>query len=168
MRPHATSRLIRAGLTTAVTDGLFSTVLVIFFYDSTFARLWQGVASTLAGADAFNRGASTTALGLAMHVGVAFAWSAVFLVLFDHLAWLRRAADSPYGILTVAAVFGPLVWMTMSLVVIPSLTGRPPAITYKWWVQLFGHVPFVAVPIVVGTRITPSSLASQDEPGRDA
>jgi hypothetical protein len=37
----------------------------------------------------------------------------------------------------------------MSLVVIPMLTGRPPTITTRWWVQLVGHIPFVALPIVV-------------------
>ena len=36
----------------------------------------------------------------------------------------------------------------MSLAVIPLLTGRPPAIGFRWWVQLVGHIPFVAVPIV--------------------
>jgi uncharacterized membrane protein YagU involved in acid resistance len=46
-----------------------------------------------------------------------------------------------------AALYGPLVWMTMSLVVIPLLVHRPPAITTRWWIQLFGHIPFVGLPI---------------------
>jgi hypothetical protein len=25
--------------------------------------------------------------------------------------------------------------------------GRPPTFTYRWWVQFFGHIPFVPVPI---------------------
>lgn len=37
----------------------------------------------------------------------------------------------------------------MSLAVIPFLVGRPPAINVRWWVQLLGHIPFVAVPIVM-------------------
>jgi hypothetical protein len=36
----------------------------------------------------------------------------------------------------------------MSLVVIPVLVHRPPAVTIRWWVQLIGHIPFVALPIV--------------------
>jgi hypothetical protein len=43
------------------------------------------------------------------------------------------------------------MWMTMSLVVIPLLAQRPP-ITYRWWIQFFGHIPFVALPIVACTR----------------
>ena len=36
----------------------------------------------------------------------------------------------------------------MSLVVIPLLLHRPPSFTIRWWVQFFGHIPFVALPIV--------------------
>ena len=35
----------------------------------------------------------------------------------------------------------------MSLVVIPLLVHRPPSITFRWWVQLIGHAPFVGLPI---------------------
>jgi uncharacterized membrane protein YagU involved in acid resistance len=51
-------------------------------------------------------------------------------------------------VFAVAAVYGPVIWLVMSLVVIPMLTHRPPAINIRWWVQLVGHVPFVALPIV--------------------
>jgi hypothetical protein len=36
----------------------------------------------------------------------------------------------------------------MSLAVIPLLVHRPPTINFRWWVQLLGHIPFVAIPIV--------------------
>jgi hypothetical protein len=38
--------------------------------------------------------------------------------------------------------------MVMSLAVIPLFTHRPPSITFRWWVQFFGHFPFVGLPIV--------------------
>jgi hypothetical protein len=95
-----------------------------------------------------------------MHVGVAFGWSAVFLVLYLRSATLRRELASTAGIIKVAAIYGPLVWLVMSLVVIPLLVGRPPQITVRWWVQLLGHIPFVAIPIVAsiarGNRVTES------------
>ena len=50
------ARLLRAGLLTGLTDGLFSSVLAAFFYGSTVSRLWQGVASVLFGAAAFEGG----------------------------------------------------------------------------------------------------------------
>jgi hypothetical protein len=41
--------------------------------------------------------------------------------------------------------------MVMSLAVIPILVHRPPAITYRWWIQWFGHIPFVGIPIVASS-----------------
>jgi hypothetical protein len=152
------SRLVRAGLLTAVTDGLFSSVLVVAAYGSTVTRLWQGVASVLLGPGAFDGGLRTVFVGLAMHVAVAFTWSAVFLVLVRRASWLRQLVGSRYGVLKVAAVYGPLVWAVMSLVVIPLLVRRPPAINFRWWVQLVGHFPFVGLPIVAGVGL-PASLS---------
>lgn len=142
------SRLLRAGLLTGVTDGLFSSVISVFFYDSTVTRLFQGVASTLLGKKALDGGTSTALIGVLMHFGVAFGWSAVFLLLVQRSAWLRRVLASRYGIVKVAAVYGPFIWMVMSLIVIPLLLHRPPTITNRWWVQLIGHFPFVGLPIV--------------------
>jgi hypothetical protein len=149
-------RLVRAGLLTAVTDGLFSSALVVAAYGSTVTRLWQGVAAVLLGPGAFDGGLRTALVGLAMHVAVAFTWSAVFLVLVRRAAWLRRLVGSRYGVLKVAALYGPFVWTVMSLVVIPLLVRRPPTIGFRWWVQLVGHFPFVGLPIVAGIGLPPA------------
>jgi hypothetical protein len=153
----ALSRLVRAGLTTFVVDGLFSSVLVVVFYRSTFSRLWQGVASTLLGPAAFTGGARTTAIGLLMHCGVAFGWSAVFIFGVMRSGWIRRILGTHWGMLKVAALYGPAIWLVMSLAVIPLLLHRPPIISYRWWVQFFGHIPFVAIPIVASARGNPST-----------
>ena len=143
------SRLVRAGLLTGVTDGLFSSVLTVAFYGSTVTRLFQGVASTILGKEAALEGGTSTALmGVLMHFGVAFGWSAVFLLLVKLSAWIRRVLASPNGVVKVASVYGPFVWLVMSLVVIPVLVHRPPAIDFRWLVQLIGHFPFVGLPIV--------------------
>jgi len=144
----AISRLIRAGLVTGVTDGLFSSVLSTFFYGSTVTRLFQGVASVLIGAAALDGGTRTAALGVLMHFGVAFGWSAVFLVLYLSSSWIRGLAGSSAGVLATAAVYGPLIWIVMSMAIVPLLTHRPPTINIRWWVQLVGHFPFVGLPIV--------------------
>ena len=142
------SRIVRAGLLTGVTDGLFSSVLSVAFYHSTVTRLFQGVASTLLGTSAFDGGLKTAALGVLMHFGVALGWSAVFLLLLERSPWIRRLLESPHGVLKVASLYGPFIWLVMSLAVIPLLLHRPPAITGRWWVQLIGHIPFVGLPIV--------------------
>jgi hypothetical protein len=149
------ARLVRAGLVTAVVDGLFSSVLVAVFYGSTVTRLFQGVAATLLGPAAFDGGMRTALVGVLMHVGVAFGWSAVFLFGVMRAPWIRRVLASRYGVIRIAAIYGPFIWLVMSLAVIPVLLHRPPAITFRWWVQLVGHFPFVGVPIVAMARPKP-------------
>jgi len=91
------------------------------------------VASTLIGPAAFTGGARTVALGITMHVGVAFGWSAVFIFLVLRSARVQAILASPYGVLKVAAVYGPAIWLVMSLAVIPLLLHRPPALTFAGW-----------------------------------
>ncbi|HMI49435.1 MAG TPA: hypothetical protein VK481_12230 [Gemmatimonadaceae bacterium] len=143
-----TSRLLRSGLLTGVTDGLFACVLALWFYHSTVTRLWQGVASVLLGKSALDGGITTAWIGVLMHFAVAFTWSAVFLFLFTRSSWIRSVVASRNGVIKVASVYGPFIWMAMSLIVIPLLVHRPPSITARWWVQLIGHIPFVGLPIV--------------------
>jgi hypothetical protein len=159
-RRSVASRLAAAGLLTGLVDGLWAIVLTLI-YGRSLTRLWQGVAATAFGERMFDGGASTVLLGVLMHVGVAFAWSALFLLLVMRSAWLRTVLDSPHGVLKVAAVYGPMIWIVMSAAVIPLLTRRPLAITGRWWIQLAGHVVFVGVPIAWATwRVGPASSPS--------
>lgn len=141
-------RWFQAGLVTAVTDFLFSSILVKFFYHSSVTRLWQGVASVPLGPDAMNGGMRTALIGVALHISVAFAWTTVFLVLLMLIPAIDRIAHARFGLITLAALYGPPIWLVMSFLVIPSMTHRPPTIAFRWWVQLFGHIPFVALPII--------------------
>jgi hypothetical protein len=148
VKPSVLPRLVRAWLTTAVSDAIFSSVLVTVFYGSTFSRLWQGVASVPLGPKALDGGAQTVLVGLLIHLCVALTWSTVFLAIWMSSRAVQRVVASPRGALMVACIYGPCIWMAMSLVLIPTLTHRPPTINYRWWVQFFGHIPFVAFPIV--------------------
>jgi hypothetical protein len=147
VKPSVGPRLVRAWLTTALSDGIFSSVLVTVFYGSTFARLWQGVASTLLGPKALDGGTQTVLIGILMHFSVALTWSTVFLAAWTASAAIRRLASSMGGAFALACIYGPCIWMVMSFIVIPALTHKPPAVTCRWWVQFFGHIPFVAIPI---------------------
>ena len=147
------SRVLLAGLVTGIIDGLFASVQS-FFYDSTPERVFQGVASVLLSPAALDGGARTAAIGVLMHFGVALGWSAVFLLLYESSPRIRSLVQSPLGPLKVASVYGPFIWLVMSLVVIPLLVHRPPIIRPRWWVQLVGHIFFVGLPIVsmIGRR----------------
>jgi hypothetical protein len=148
-------RLVLAGLLTGLVDGMFSSVLSVAFYGSTATRLFQGVAATLLGPDAFNGGTRTALVGLLMHFGVAFGWSAVFLLLVTKSSWIRGQVAAPYGVLLV--VVRPLDLAGDVARRIPVLVHRAPAVTIRWWVQLIGHIPFVALPIVaaIGRTVNP-------------
>lgn len=154
MITDAPRRFAQAGLLTALIDGLFSSILSAVFYGSTVTRLFQGVAAMVLGSAALEGGTRTALVGVLMHIGVAFAWSGAFLFLAMRSGRICRAIASPAGIVRTAAWYGPSVWLVMSLAVIPILLQRPPAITFRWWVQLVGHAPFVGLPIVasIGRR----------------
>ena len=160
----ALPRLARAGLLTGATDGLFSSVLATVFYHSTVTRLFQGVASTLLGQSAFDGGIPTALLGVLMHFGVAFGWSAVFLFLVMRSRWIGELLASRNGVPKVAAFYGPFIWLVMSLIVIPVLLHRPPAINFRWWVQLIGHIPFVGLPIVASIARRPGDATPSPQP----
>ena len=139
-------------LVTAAWDFLCATALSVVAYHSTLSQLWQGVASVALGPAAREMGAWGVAAGLALHLLVALTWSATFVFVVAGSRALRRALARPLGALAVAAVYGPFIWLVMSLAVIPLATGRPPAFGFRWWVQVFAHVPFVTLPLVFTAR----------------
>jgi hypothetical protein len=160
MNGNVVRTLLRAWLTLTVVDGIFATALPVVAYGQPLGRVWQGVASVLLGPSAMQGAGRTMAIGLVRHAVTALVWTTVFMMLVLPWTRLRRAVATPGGIVAVAAVYGPLVWMVMSLLVIPQMTGRAPTINARWWVQLVAHIPFVALPIVAtigrGLRATES------------
>ena len=139
-------------LVTAAWDFICASALSVFAYHSTFSRLWQGVAATALGPRALEMGARGVAAGVAVHCLVAFVWSTIFVLALATWEWLRRAVARPGGAFVVACLYGPVIWLVMSLVIIPLATGRPPTFAFRWWVQIVAHVPFVALPLVFTAR----------------
>ena len=152
MRPSFARAVVPVWLVTAAWDFVCATALSVLAYHSTFAQLWQGVASTVLGPAAIGGGATPIAVGIALHLAVAFTWSAIFVAAALQWTGLRRAIANPAGALAVAAVYGPIIWLVMSLVIIPLAVGHPPRIGFRWWVQIFAHIPFVTIPLVFSAR----------------
>jgi|SRR5215203_4501824 len=151
-RPSFARALLPVWLVTAVWDAVCATALSVFAYGTPPAAVWQGVAATVFGPAAISPGAALVGAGLLVHTAVALTWAAVFVA--AALAWpaLRRAIRTPGGALMVAAAYGPVIWLVMSLVVIPFATGRPPRFGLRWWIQVGAHVPFVSLPLVLTAR----------------
>lgn len=145
--------LIRSGLAVGVTDGLFAsaTGILIAPYATPF-RVFRGVASVVFGKDALNGGTPMALVGIGMHFLTATFWSLVFILIVRSSRLIRETIMTWPGALLVAAIYGPAIWLFMSLVFIPAMLHRPPTIGLKWWVQLIGHMPFVALPMVLVNR----------------
>ena len=77
------------------------------------ARLLKGIASGVLGARAFDGGAATALLGLALHYLVALIWTVVFVVAIRSFGALRR------HLVVSGIAYGVIVWLVMNLVVLP-------------------------------------------------
>ena len=161
---------LRAWALITTVDAIFATTLPVVAYGQPLGRVWQGVASVLIGRAAMEGGARTILLGLVIHATVALVWTTVFLVLVLLSPPVRRFVTTPAGILAAAAVYGPAIWIVMSLVVIPPFTHRATTIGRPWWMQLFAHIPFVALPIVatIGRGLAPARRVADASPVGDA
>ena len=151
-RPSFVELIAPVWLVTAAWDFVCASALSRFVYHTSIKRLWRGVAATALGPSALERGIAGAAAGVGVHMVVAFVWSAIFVIALRAWPALRRAIASTGGALAVAAIYGPLIWLVMSLVVIPLATGSPPRFGVRWWVQVFAHVPFVTIPLVFTAR----------------
>ena len=101
------------------------------FYHSDVMRLFQGVAYAVLGKQALE-GGMLTALVRRPHSLVRFGWSAVFCFLGMRSGWIRDLLDSRnvwQGRIAVRAV----LWIVMSLAVIPFCFTAPPRSTFAGW-----------------------------------
>ena len=146
------STLVKTWLFVAVSDMLFASALGMFVPPRvTAARVFQGVASVLFGKQALAPDGHWALVGLAMHFGVALFWSSIFLFVLLRSAAVRTALRDGRGIL-IAALYGSAIWLVMSLIVIPAMVHHWPTIGLKYWICLLGHIPFVAMPMVLVNR----------------
>lgn len=111
-------------------------------------RLLQSVASGLLGADAFQGGMPTAALGLLLHFCIAFLWMIAFYLAAKAFPLLVERAV-PAGI-----VYGLLIYAVMNLVVLP-LSAFPRKVTFPPLVLatgLFVHMFFIGLPMALAAR----------------
>ena len=117
MRP-AFRAILLTGVIVGAMD-ITSAFILALSRGSTITRLLQFISSGLLGPRAFQGGASTAALGLALHFVIAFTLVAVFYAASQRLPFLRRRA------LASGIIFGLVVYAVMNLVVLPLSAARP-------------------------------------------
>ncbi|HZD94949.1 MAG TPA: hypothetical protein VE133_11890 [Candidatus Sulfotelmatobacter sp.] len=111
-------------------------------------RIFQSVAAGVLGRDAFQGGAKTAALGLALHFFIAFCWAAGYYVASRQIGFLM---DQP---ILAGMLYGEFVWLMMNFVVIPL------SAIHRWptWTKAsiitgpIGHLFLVGLPIALAVK----------------
>jgi hypothetical protein len=140
--------LVRSGIAVGISDFLFASVSNWLMQQRTPIRVFQGVASVPFGKGMIDAGVGPALLGLLLHFCVAFFWSFVYFILTRSNSSLRSLVRSPAGAAAFALVYGPCIWLVMSMLLIPAFVHRSPTFTPIWWVQLVGHALFVVGPMI--------------------
>jgi hypothetical protein len=147
--PNAALLVLASTIAVGVLDGLFAFVLYVVMGTTTLEKLFQAIAAALIGPVAFKGGTKTFVLGIVLHFVVALAWSVIFLLALRATKLVPRMLAWRFGALDVALWYGPLVYVVMSLALIPLFTHRVPPIDVNWITVLVGHIPFVGLPIAL-------------------
>ena len=151
MNVSARSPIARAilvgGAAVAVLDGLDAIVAYKLVLGFEPIPIYQFVASGLVGPSAFAGGLASAALGLAVHVLVAFSAAAAFTVASLWWPALRRHAGA------AGAAHGIAVYAFMNAVVIPLSRIPPAPFSLPLFVNgVVGHALFVGLPVAYAAR----------------
>jgi hypothetical protein len=142
-------RLLRAWSLLAGIDFLWAVALSLSHGQPAMSA-FRGVATVAFAPTWMPEIAPSAMLGVVLHLGVAFTWATVYLVLQHRSRWLTRVSSTRGGQAAIAVVYGPFIWIVMSTLVIPVMTGAAAIFSARWVIQLVGHVFFVGLPVVLG------------------
>jgi hypothetical protein len=109
-----------------------------------FTRLLQFVASGALGPTAMEGGARTASMGLALHFLIAVVWAVAYRIAAD--PWPATMARP----VLFGTLFGVVVHLAMSRVVVPLSRAAKRPFTWKAWLtQLAIHIVCVGLPIAL-------------------
>jgi uncharacterized membrane protein YagU involved in acid resistance len=147
-RPRAWRGLVWGGVLAGVLDITAACVSNYAQRRTPPARVLQSVASGLLGADAYNRGAGSAALGLALHFLIAFAWASLFFAASRRLKFLVRHP------VAAGLLYGVVIYLVMYLVVL-RVSAFPHAVTFTPFsvtLNLLIHTLLIGLPIALAVR----------------
>ena len=130
-------RLVRAVIRAWLTAGTLDIAIASTWYPLTAGahvlRIYQGIASGILGARAFDGGIATAALGLACHYLIALIWTTIYFLAYPRVPFLRRRRP------VSAMLYGCFVSAAMTFIVLP--------------LSNVGPRPFHIQPFVIATVI---------------
>jgi uncharacterized membrane protein YagU involved in acid resistance len=130
-------------LIAATCDICYATGFSYLYRGTPPSRILQSVASGLLGADAYQGGATTAALGLGLHYINALIITCIFFAVASQAPALVRKP------LVVGVLYGIVVYAVMNYVVVPMsrIGPRPTPPTPTWVSGLLVHMFLIGVPI---------------------
>ncbi len=137
--PPALRAISIAGFVVGALD-ITSALLMARLRGSTATRLLQFVASGLLGQRAFDGGATTAALGLALHFLIAFGVVTIFYLAAGQLS-IVRARPIASGL-----AYGLIVFAVMNLVVLPLSAAKPRHALVPDLIQIAIHMFVIGLP----------------------
>ena len=148
MPRRALSSIVLGGLVAGTFDITYATVFSYFRSGVPPMRILQSVASGLLGSAAFEGGAPTAALGLALHFFIALVAAAIYVFASQYLPSLVRRP------VLFGSVYGIAIYAVMNLVVLPlSRFPRKPSFALPVLVTgLLVHMFLIGVPIALAAR----------------
>lgn len=148
------ARTLAAGAAVGVLDGAAAWLLyVVVRQTTTTERLFQGIAHAAIGDAALGGGAAMAALGVLVHFGVAYGWATAYALLHRRWRALRTLTRATGGALVAGVALGAVVWVAMSLVVLPLTHAQPaPPRSTAFLTMLAIHMVVVGPPITLLVR----------------
>ena len=143
-RKRALPAILWGGLVAGALD-----ITVAFIRWGNPARILRGIAGGLLGPGAFQGGAATAALGLALHFSIALSATAVYYGASRKIAFLRQRAVV-WGLFYGIAVYMVMTWIVVPLSALPK--SKAPFILTGLVLSLLTHMFCVGLPIALATR----------------
>ena len=119
---------------------ILSAIIIVLSRGSTVTRLLQFIASGLLGPQAFQGGAATAVLGLALHFFIAFTLVAVFYAVRRRFGVVRDHAIS------AGIIYGLIVFAVMNLIVLPLSAAKPRHSVSGDLIQIGIHMFVIGLP----------------------
>lgn len=145
-RLRALPIILRAGLLCGVMD-ITAAVVTTVAMGGKPLRMLQGIASGALGAQSFEGGWKTAALGLGFHFLIAFTAATVFYFASRKLAFMTRRP------ILAGVSYGVAVYLVMYWVVVPlSMIHRRPFSVFNTVIAIITHMVCVGLPISLVVR----------------
>lgn len=150
-----TARIFTAAAIVAILDFSWAALVwVVVLKTTTLMQLPQSIAKGLLGSEAaYSGGYRTAILGLLLHCTIALGWTLVYYAAVHYAPRLRRIVRTNAGMLRIGLIYGALVWVAMTLVVMPiSRIGATSIFEWLWLINLGQQALMVGLPIVLIVR----------------